>query len=64
MTEFKNEIKNNLKEVNEKIINKLSLQEEKDKSITLKDVDLLFKVARMISLTIELIDEETKCQNL
>lgn len=58
MTEFKTDIKNKLKEVNDKIINKLSLQEEKDKSITLKDVDLFLKVGRMISLAINLIDEE------
>lgn len=58
MNEFKKEIKNTLEGLNDKIINKLSLQEEKDKNITIKDVDLLLGIASMINQIISLIGEK------
>ena len=58
MTELKKEITDTLKKLNDKIINKLSLQKEEDKKITIKDVDLLLWVARNLSLIIDTIGEE------
>lgn len=58
MTEFKKEIKNTLEKVNDKIINKLSLQAEEDKNITLKDVDLFLGIANMINYIINSLGEE------
>lgn len=58
MTEFKKEIKNTLEKVNDKIINKLSLQTEEDKNITLKDVDLFLGIANMINHIINSLGEE------
>lgn len=58
MNELKKEITDTLKKLNDKIINKLSLQKEEDKNITIKDVDLLLWIARNLSLIINTIGEE------
>lgn len=57
MTELKKEITDTLKKLNDKIIDKLSLQKEEDKKITIKDVDLLLWVARNLGLIIDTIGE-------
>lgn len=57
MAELKKEITDTLKKLNDKIINKLSLQKEEDKKITIQDVDLLLWVARNLSLIIDTIGE-------
>lgn len=58
MKELKKEITDTLKKLNDKIINKLSLQKEEDKKITIQDVDLLLWIARNLSLIINTIGEE------
>ena len=58
MNEFKKEIKNTLEKLNDKIIDKLSLQKEEDKNITIKDVDLLLGIANMINQIIRIIGEK------
>lgn len=57
MTEFKKEITKTLKEVNNKIIDKLSLQKEEDKNITTDDVTLFLNVARFLNQIIDMIGE-------
>ena len=58
MKEFKKEIINTLKEIENKIVNKLSLQEEKDKNISLDDVTLLLQVAKGLNIIIDLLGEQ------
>lgn len=55
MNEFKKEIIKDLKKTQDKIINKLSLQEEKDKEITVEDVTLFLQIAREITLMIDVL---------
>ena len=57
MTEFKKEITKTLKEVNNKIIDKLSLQKEEDKNITTDDVTFFLNVARFLNQIIDMIGE-------
>lgn len=63
MAELKKEITDTLKKLNDKIINKLSLQKEEDKKITIQDVDLLLWVARNLSLIIDTIGEQNGNKN-
>ena len=58
MNELKKEITDTLKKLNDKIINKLSLQKEEDKKITIQDIDLLLWTARNLALIINTIEEK------